>query len=395
MGRKKKKALSGLRKRSGIWHIEKTVFGTAIYESTGSSDREEAEKYLVHRMEEVRQNQVYGIRPRRTFDEAAAKYLAENQHKRSIGEDVYHIALLKPYIGQCALDRLNRLHLEPFIAARRRQGVKNRTINYSLQVARRILNLAAREWLDESNLTWLAGAPKINLLPQEDERQPYPLSWDEQDRLFELLPLYLRRMALFKVNTGLRDLEVCRLQWEWEYPVPELNTSVFVIPNQYSKNNQNRLVVLNDIAKQMIEEVRGQHPVYVFTRRDGQTRLYCMNNSHWRKARKRLNLRVRIHDLKHTFGRRLRAAEVSLEIRQDLLGHKSGQITTHYSVAEIQDLIAAANRVCDRKTSTPTIRFIRIGAEAKLAVADRITDKPALLSTIPNADSGKIPAVKT
>jgi integrase len=31
--------------------------------------------------------------------------------------------------------------------------------------------------------------------------------------------------------------------------------------------------------------------------------------------------RVRVHDLKHTFGRRLRAAEVSFEDRQDLLGH--------------------------------------------------------------------------
>lgn len=31
---------------------------------------------------------------------------------------------------------------------------------------------------------------------------------------------------------------------------------------------------------------------------------------------------VRVHDLKHTYGRRLRAAGVSFEDRQDLLGHK-------------------------------------------------------------------------
>jgi integrase len=394
MGRKKQKALSGLRKRSGIWHIEKTVFGTTIYESTGSSDRQEAEKYLAHRMEQLRLNQVYGVRTQRTFDEAAAKYLEENQHKRSIGEDADHIALLKPYIGQCALDKLNRLHLQPFITARRQQGVKNRTINYSLQVARQILNRAAKEWIDESNLTWLAGAPKITMLPQDDERQPYPLSWDEQDRLFELLPLYLRRMALFKVNTGLRDLEVCRLQWEWEYPVPELNTSVFVIPSQHSKNKQHRLVVLNDIAKQVVDEVRGQHPVYVFTRLDGQTRLYRMTNSHWKQARKCLNLPVRIHDLKHTFGRRLRAAEVSLEARQDLLGHKSSQITTHYSVAEIRDLIAAANRVCDRKVSTPTVGFIRIGAEAKMGFRDNNIGKNRNPISHLETHSGKIPAVR-
>jgi integrase len=53
-----------------------------------------------------------------------------------------------------------------------------------------------------------------------------------------------------------------------------------------------------------------------------------------------------VHDLKHTYVRRLRAAGVSFEDRQDLLGHRSGRITTHYSAAELANLIDAANKVC-------------------------------------------------
>ncbi len=53
-----------------------------------------------------------------------------------------------------------------------------------------------------------------------------------------------------------------------------------------------------------------------------------------------------MHDLKHTFGRRLRSARVSFEDRQDLLGHKSGRITTRYSAAELANLIAAAEKAC-------------------------------------------------
>lgn len=69
----------------------------------------------------------------------------------------------------------------------------------------------------------------------------------------------------------------------------------------------------------------------------------------WLRARTRAGLpQVRVHDLKHTFGRRLRAAGVSFEDRQDLLGHRSGRITTHYSAAELSRLIEAAERVCDR-----------------------------------------------
>jgi integrase len=59
---------------------------------------------------------------------------------------------------------------------------------------------------------------------------------------------------------------------------------------------------------------------------------------------------VDVHDLKHTFARRLRAAGVSFEDRQDLLGHKSGRVTTHYSAADLQNLIDAANRVCESES---------------------------------------------
>ncbi len=64
---------------------------------------------------------------------------------------------------------------------------------------------------------------------------------------------------------------------------------------------------------------------------------------------------VRVHDLKHTFGRRLRAAGVGFEDRQDLLGHRSGRITTHYSAAELSRLLDAANLVCERNGTRPEL----------------------------------------
>jgi integrase len=69
---------------------------------------------------------------------------------------------------------------------------------------------------------------------------------------------------------------------------------------------------------------------------------------------------VRVNDLKHTFGRRLRAAGVSFEDRQDLLGHKSGRITTHYSQAELESLIVAAEKVCSLPSrKTPALVLLR------------------------------------
>ena len=43
MGRKKQtSAISCLRFRGGVWHVEKTISGKRLFESTGTSDQKEA-----------------------------------------------------------------------------------------------------------------------------------------------------------------------------------------------------------------------------------------------------------------------------------------------------------------------------------------------------------------
>ncbi len=54
------------------------------------------------------------------------------------------------------------------------------------------------------------------------------------------------------------------------------------------------------------------------------------------------------------------AAGVSFEDRLDLLGHRSGRITTQYSQAELTSLIEAAERVCLPKSrKTPATTWLR------------------------------------
>ncbi len=68
---------------------------------------------------------------------------------------------------------------------------------------------------------------------------------------------------------------------------------------------------------------------------------------------------VCVHDLKHTFGRRLGAAGISEEDRQVLLGHKNGSVTTHYSAAELSNLIASANKVVATDSRSPVLTILR------------------------------------
>ena len=355
MGRKR---TPGFIKRGGVWHIDKRISGRRICQSTDTACLEEAERFLARLAEGIRQAKVYGVRPTRTFEQAAAKFVLEHQHKRSLADDIGRLKLLMPRIGQVPLDKLHSGTMQPWVEERQRQRVAVGTINHGLKVVRRILNLAAQEWVDENGLTWLSHAPKIKLLPDTNKRQPYPLSWDEQARLFKELPSHLGAMALFAVNTGCRDQEVCKLCWEWEVQVPELKTSVFIIPGRHVKNGDERLIVLNRIAKSVVDAQRGKHSSRVFTYQGKPTTR--MLNKAWLRARTAAALpQVRVHDLKHTFGRRLRAAGVSFEDRQDLLGHRSSRVTTHYSAAELSKLIEAANRVCEAGERRPELVVLR------------------------------------
>jgi integrase len=373
------KTTPGLTNRGGIWHIDKQCRGVRICESTGTSNQRQAEAYLAKRVTALREANLYGLRPERTFRTAATKYLEDYRDQKSIQTSAVLLKQLDPFIGTLELKQVHMGSLQAFITQRHQDGVKTKTINAALAVVRRIVNLASSEWMDEQGLTWLETAPKIKLFAIKDARSPYPLSPEEQALLFQELPDHLARMALFKVNTGCREQEVCQLKWEYEVKVPELDTSVFLIPGERIKNGEERLVVLNRVAKSVVDSVRGLHATHVFVRTNPKTQesrpMTKMYNTAWKSARERAAdawaerkkesapegfRKVRVHDLKHTFGRRLRAAGVSFEDRQDLLGHKSGRITTHYSQAELANLIEAAEKVCSTDSrKSPATTWLR------------------------------------
>ena len=345
-----RKRRPGLRKKGRYWHIEKVIHGYGRFrESTGETDYERAERYFDKRVEELRNISVYGERPKVTLAEAAEKFLREECPPKSVERAGYALAQVLPKVGYLRLQDVHDETLKPFKDARIRDKAAAATINKELSYVRRILILAARKWRT-SGQTWLAEAPLISMVKGK-ARKPYPLEWEEQVRLLAELPDHLERMALFDVNTGLRQSELCGLRWYWEVQVPELNNSVFILPEDMTKNGEERIVVLNRVARSVLESRRGKHPEYVFTY-NGRP-IKRLNSHAFRRARARAHVpKVRVHDLRHTFGHRLRAAGVSFEDRQDLLGHKSGRITTHYCAPDVARLLDAVDSICEQNRAT-------------------------------------------
>jgi integrase len=355
--------------------IDKAYHGMRIFVRLGRVSQRQAERRLRTEIRRVEDELQRNARLRPRFSDGATRYLAESRDKRTLKVIRWHVRMLNAHIGDFDINQVHDATLESFVASRLAAGVGATTINRSLEVVRTVLNHAARAYRDKEGRPWLETLPPyITMLPTSP-RPPFPLTWEEQDRLFPLLPAHLGRMVLFAVNTGLRDSNVCGLQWQWQVEVPEVGRSVFVIPPEAFKTKRPHVVILNDAAWSIVQTQRSQHPIWVFPYRG--KRIARMNNTAWKRAREKAGLRAaRIHDLRHTFASRLRAAGVTAEDRQTLLGHANSSMAGHYASADIGRLIQQANLVLER-TATRTLLRVASGG-----VVDKKSRNPPAVGVI-------------
>jgi integrase len=346
--------------------VNKEYKGQRIYQRLGKVSQRDAEAWLSTRQAEIDAERANSLRRggHRLWADAARKYLIECQmrHVRTLETISYHVQLLLPYIGALPLREVCNDSLEQFKLERQEDGKKNSTINRSLEIARSTLVRAARVWRDDGE-PWLAAPPLIEMLDEKaQKRQPYPITWVEQAKLLQRLPGHLQALAEFAVNTGARDDNVCGLRWDWEVSVPELHRSVFVIPPEFFKANRKHVLILNDVAWSIVEARRGVHSDYVFTYAapgHESGRVETMNSAAFQKARADVGLpMVRVHDLRHTFGQRLREAGVSEEDRALLLGHAVEGMPQLYATATIARLLDAANSVLTTRDRTTLLRVV-------------------------------------
>ena len=207
---------------------------------------------------------------------------------------------MAPYIGVLPMSQICRGYgehdkptpLERFILDRAKDKVTARTINYALGILNIIGNKAVRRWRRAGgkplipfwNCVPLVDQEEANALGLKAKRVVGPISWEEQTILLNELPEFNRDMCLFKVNTGCREKEVCQLRWSWLVQ-REDGIWYFEIPGEFVKNGIRRVVVLNNIAKTVIQKRMGNHLEFVFVYKGHP--INRMNDKAFRNSRKR------------------------------------------------------------------------------------------------------------
>ena len=327
----------GLYKRrdSPYWWVDVVLpNGRRVCESTRCRDEEEAREYLVRLKAEA-----YGISKagssRRRWQDAVVRYLSEitEADKKTIPMDRLHLRLLDPLLRDRLLADVNMDVLSEFVRQRReRDKVANSTINRTLEVVRRILNLAHHDW------NWLDRIPRIRML-REPKRRIRFLVREEADRLLEALPEHLRPVVRFALVTGCRMSEILHLEWHRV----DFGRRVAWLDPGTTKSGDGRGIPLNTDAVLALRSVQGSSDRWCFTY---QGKPMTAVGAAWERALRRAGIEAfRFHDLRHTWASWHVMSGTSLQELMELGGWKSFEMVLRYAHLAPEHLSAAAKRI--------------------------------------------------
>lgn len=201
-----------------------------------------------------------------------------------------------------------------------RQGIKNRKViaNPAREIERRRENNARDRYLLDDEKTTLRRAIS--------------------DRCPERLP-----ELDIALHTGMRRGEQYACQWPWI----DFDLRVLTVPR--SKHGEKRRVFLNDTA------VAAFQLLWRFSEGKGRVFEHLYRSKKSKGAREWFDqvlsdakiVNFYWHDLRHTFASRLVMAGVDIRTVQELMGHKTIQVTVRYAHLAPQHQLEAVQRLCD------------------------------------------------
>lgn len=332
---KSKRIMPGLIQfRNGTIQIDWTNNHKRHVETLPTTNVKEAKEYFDRFKAEVHRTDFYGEQPTHSFREAADRFVYEKRELLTIQQEEGKLNRVCEFLGDIPIQLFCWEILEEYVTSLQSKGRKNATINHYVGTVRRVLEASCR-WKNDNGTVWLNKAPYFPTFDaKRDAKVRQPITVEAQETLFSALPMHLREMAEFAVNTGARNKGICELKWSDEFRDPSLTRSVFEVQN---KGGGYYIAPLNAISQAVIERQRGRHPEYVFTYEGSP--LSSMHTKTWKRVAKELGVETTPHYLRHTFASRLSAASVRDEDIARLLGHKRGNVTMRYTQPGLQRLI--------------------------------------------------------
>ncbi len=319
----------GLYRRGQVWWMDLTYNSKRIRRSLETSDRRLAERIYAKVITEIIEGKYFERLPgdHKTFREMIERYLREYTVKKAPGTQGMERALAKrliEYFGNFALTQITPRLIVGYKGKRIESGASAQTINHELQLMSHAYKMAEREW------EWVKDNPVRKVSKERiDNFVERWLTYEEEEKLLDASPEWLKDIIVFALNTGLRQSEILNLKWK------DVNLFRKTITILEQKNNSIDTLPLNQKALTILKaksRVRYLKCEYVFHSKN-KTRIDRRNllRAFYSAVRKSGIEPLRFHDLRHTFSTRLVQSGVDIYTVQKLCRWKNISMAMRYA----------------------------------------------------------------
>jgi integrase len=304
-----------LYRRGRIWYADFYRNGRRMQASTGTSNRREAEKFLVsHLAGEEKLGPV-------SFKDFGQRYMEyAKTNKRSWRRDEQLLKHLTDFYQPALLSDIGQLSVESY-KLKRAKLASPATVNREVALLKRMFNLADA-WALHRGRNPVKG---VRFLP-ENNLKFRTLSEDEEAKLLPHCPLYLHDMVLFALHTGLRSGDIFRLKWE------DINSREHQLKIIVRKTQRELELPLTEEVFTVLEKWRAiRRCEYVFFNQLTGDRFHDVKTALKNAVRDAGLSDITWHTFRHTFATRLIGQGADIVTVKELMGHVEIKTTMRYA----------------------------------------------------------------
>ncbi len=318
-----------LYRRGDTWWLYLVHDGRRIRRSTEKDNRRDAQ-----RIHDALKAELWNVR-----QNSGTLHAALDAWAKTAGES-----------DRCRIDKFKRLHKNVPLGTLSAESIEraipattNGTFNRYVNAITAALNRAkhpiklARKKAPAGRVRWITRA--------------------EWDRLYAELPEHLQPLALFSIETGLRQANALHLEWS---KVDIARKTAWIEP-EHAKARKAIGVPLSDIAVDVLKKQRGNHARWVFTwrgERMGKVKASRptdkSNGGAFQRAVQRAGIKdFSWHCLRHTWASWHVQNGTPLAVLRELGGWATMQMVMRYAHLAPEHLRAYVNNAQSRHKSTP------------------------------------------
>ena len=355
---------------SACWWVRyRDSEGRIRKESTGMTDRQQAERFLRDRLDARDDGKlsVYLANKNLTFNEWADWFI-EKRSQPPFRAEKTHIAnlhavkFLRPVFGSCRLAEITPEAIENYIEQRlscgrrihtkfglvHRGKLKPATVHQAFRVLNRMFNVALKQKRVTANPCSMIEFP---VSVRKSTRKPHYMTASEQERIEFFAPSYLRHVVVIMSEMGLRPYKELTPMRKAQV---DLANRLVHIPDSKTPNGEGDMPMTDrawQAFKERIEETPGSEYLFPSPVTKSKKPYITGLKKVWATTLRRAGVaHFSLYELRHTFATRLSAGGVADHFVTQMLRQGDSGVFKRYSQAKLNMMREALARL-DRKAN--------------------------------------------